>query len=329
MVIRLVEGLGPTGNTSTAMVDEAAHWKCSFVNNMPDGAFRETEHQFLELLNLASGRKIIEVRRHTMSGVDRGESVLSHIEEDYRPLSEIKLSAPDIVIVTGSNPIEISIDAEPYWDEMSDLLRWASQNVSTVLLSCLAAHAALLVFDDIARVRLERKCTGVFPQHVDIDHPLGAGIGDDVLMPHSRINSTDAEELRRHGYAIALGSPAQGWSIATKTIDRCDLVLMQAHPEYEPWSLMREYRRDARRFVTRERDARPVLPYHCVAEEDWHLLQDLDAALSPTDRGGELLDGYPFGEVGARAPWPWRSAAKQLYVNWLTGVRIERGETRA
>ena len=148
-------------------------------------------------------------------------------------------------------------------------------------------------------------------------------------MPHSRINTADAAKLRQHGYAIAMESPTVGWGIATKTIDRCDMVLIQAHPEYEPWSLVREYRRDARRFVTRERDARPVLPYHCVAKDDWTLLQDLDAALSPTEQGAELLEDYPFEDMGARAPWPWRGVAQQLYANWLTGVRIERGDTHA
>ena len=326
MVVRIVEGSPPSGTDSSK---NAVHWTCSFVNNMPDGAFLETERQFLELLNLASGREIIEVRRHAMSGIERNESILGHIKEGYRPTSEIKETTPDIVIVTGSNPVETSIDAEPYWDELSDLIRWASQNVASMMLSCLAAHAALLIFDDIARVRLKEKCTGVFPHQVDVHNPLCARIGGDVLMPHSRINAADVGRLRQRGYAIAMESPAVGWSIATKTVNRCDLVLIQGHPEYEPWSLVREYRRDARRFVTRERDARPVLPYHCVAKEDWPLLKDLDAALSPTEQGATLLEEYPFGDAGARAPWPWRGVAQQLYTNWLTGVRIERDDTHA
>jgi homoserine O-succinyltransferase len=296
---------------------------------MPDGAFEATEHQFLDLLAVASGEEIIEVRRHTMNGIDRSPSIMRYVKECYRPSSDIRETPPDILIVTGSNPIEARIDAEPYWDEMSDLLHWASMNVSTMLLSCLAAHAALLIFDDIARVRLDEKCTGVFRQNVDAAHPLGARIGRDVLLPHSRINTADVVHLREREYSIVIESPRVGWSVATKTIGRCDLVLIQAHPEYEPSSLLREYRRDARRYVARERADRPVLPYHCVGDEDWPQLEGLQAALVPSERGVVLLDDYPFEDVSARAPWPWRDMAQQLYANWLSGVRIEKGDTHA
>jgi hypothetical protein len=66
-----------------------------------------------------------------------------------------------------------------------------------------------------------------------------------------------------------------------------------------------------------------------VAKEDWPLLKDLDAALSPTELGVALLEDYPFGDAGARAPWPWRDVARQLYTNWLAGVKIERDDTDA
>ena len=59
---------------------------------------------------------------------------------------------------------------------------------------------------------------------------------------------------------MALHSDAVGWSVATKTVDRCRVVVMQGHPEYGRASLLREYQRDARRYVRHERDELPRLP---------------------------------------------------------------------
>lgn len=329
MVVRLVSATSESGATSSFNDQDTVRWTCSFVNNMPDGAFKATEHQFLDLLAIGSGEDVIEVRRHTMDGISRESAIIQYIDECYVPPSDIRESPPDILIVTGSNPIELQIEAEPYWAEMSDLLQWGSMNVSSMMLSCLAAHAALLVFDGIARVRLDEKCTGVFHQSVDVAHPLGARINHDVVLPHSRTNTAHVNLLRESGYQIAIESLEVGWGVATKTIDECDVVLIQAHPEYEPSSLLREYRRDARRYVTRGRTEMPVLPYHCVGDEDWAQLQSLQVALSPSPQGVILVDDYPFEEVGARAPWPWRDMAQQLYANWLSGVKVGKGDTRA
>ncbi len=329
MVVRLVDWDLQPDTSLSKVVREPVRWKCSFVNNMPDGAFEATEHQFLDLLAIASGEEIVEVRRYTMSGIVRSSSIERYVEENYRTSSDIRAGWSDVLIVTGSNPAQECIEAEPYWDELSDLIRWASVNVSSMLLSCLAAHAALLIFDGINRERLNEKCTGVFRQTVNVEQALGAGIGPHVLLPHSRINTVDIALLREHGYSVIIESPRVGWSVATKMVDRCELVLVQAHPEYEPSSLLREYRRDARRYVAGERDQRPVLPYRCVGDEDWPRLESLHAALVPSLRSAELMDDYPFEDVGARAPWPWRDTARQLYANWLSGVPIEKGDTYA
>ncbi len=328
-MIRLIEK-GSTSASDSSVDDlPLARWTCSFVNNMPDGAFIATERQFLDLLAAGSGAEVIEVRRLTMSGIARESKIAEYLDENYQPVSTIKETPPDVLVVTGSNPIELQIENEPYWEEMRELLQWGLHNVSSLLLSCLAAHAALVVFDKIARVHLEEKCTGVFRQWVDTAEPLAAKIDHDVVLPHSRTNTANVNDLRKHGYAIVIENPAVGWSLATKKIGACQVVLVQAHPEYEPSSLLREYRRDAQRYVTSQRQERPILPYHCVATTDWEDLELLHGALTPSEQGVQLLDEYPFEKVGARAPWPWRSTAEQLYTNWLSGIRGGKGSTHA
>jgi homoserine O-succinyltransferase/O-acetyltransferase len=293
---------------------------CGFVNNMPDGAFDATERQFLHLLEAGSGSELIDVRRYTVAGVPRGEAVAARIAEEYAPVATIRQQPPELLIVTGSNPVEERMEDEPYWDDLVELLTWGSEHVDSMLLSCLSAHAALTIFDGIERRRLDSKCTGVFPQHVDMAHPLAKGLDPDIVLPHSRTSSVPQDVLRQAGYDIAISSESVGWSVATRGVGSSNVVLVQGHPEYDPSSLLREYHRDARRFVLHERNDLPILPYHCVAPEDWSELKELHQAITGNQRDAALLASYPFLEVGARAPWPWDGVARTLYANWLAGV---------
>jgi homoserine O-succinyltransferase len=95
---------------------------------------------------------------------------------------------------------------------------------------------------------------------------------------------------------------------------------MQAHPEYGPTSLLREYQRDARRYVGHERDDLPVLPRHCSAAADSDRLESLQRRITGGQRDPRLLESFPFADIEARTPWPWRTVATQLYTNWLANV---------
>jgi homoserine O-succinyltransferase len=287
---------------------------------MPDGAFDSTERQFLELLGAGSGDEIIEVRRYVMAGVPRGERTSERIAREYATAANLNVDPPDLLIVTGSNPLQERIEDEPYWNDLVELLSWASGHVPSMLLSCLSAHAALVTFDGLERLRLATKCTGVFAQQVDQSHPLSSGLEPQLVLAHSRWNTVPADGLRDAGYRIPLHSDEVGWSVATREIAGTDVTLIQGHPEYDPSSLLREYRRDVTRYVLHERDDLPCLPLHCVAPEDWPALERLHFAVVGGRRDPELVDAYPFDDVAARAPWPWYSAARRLYANWLSGI---------
>ena len=303
---------------------ESSHLSCAFVNNMPDGAFDATERQYVGLLEEGSVSKEIEVRRFTMSGVPRGSQTSARIAEEYLPLADIYLNPPDYLIVTGSNPIEAKIQDELYWADLVELLTWSRSRVRSTLLSCLSAHAALTVFDDISRIRLPSKCTGVFSQHVETHQPLTEGLESEILLPHSRWNSVPRELLEGVGYDVIVSGESTGWSIASRIEGDSQLVLVQGHPEYDPSSLLREYRRDAARYVHHERDDLPILPYHCVSSPDWESLERTHNEIINGDRNPQTIDEYPFEEVGARAPWPWRSVAQRFYTNWLSSVKEGR-----
>jgi homoserine O-succinyltransferase len=298
-----------------------ARWTCALVNNMPDAAFGATERQFMGLLDAGSGCETVLLTRHTMAGVPRGERIRARIAAEYSPLEDITSAPPDLLVMTGSNPIESRIDQEPYWSDLHGLLKWGSENVPAMVLSCLSAHAALAVFDGIERTTLPVKCTGVFAQDADPTHPLTAGFSEfcgPAVLPHSRLNTVPVEAVAAAGYAVALQSEEVGWSVVTKTVGQSEVVLVQAHPEYDPSSLVREYRRDVRRYAGHESDVPPCLPRDCVAGPDWDRLRRLhERIVVGGDRDPALVAAFPFDEVGARAPWPWRGAALRLYANLL------------
>ena len=294
--------------------------RCALVNNMPDAAFCATERQFVDLVNAGSGCQTVELSRHTMPGVPRGERIRAHIDAKYRPVEDIASNPPDLLVVTGANPIASCLQDEPYWPALCGLLQWATANVPAMVLSCLSAHAALAIFDGIQRTALPAKCTGVFTQETDPTHPLTAGLDESVALPHSRHNAVPVEAVAAAGYAVAVCSDEAGWSVVSKTIGRSDVVLVQAHPEYDPASLLREYARDIRRYTAGERDEIPCLPMNCVAGPDWEPLRLLNKRVIGGERSPELVAAFPFDEVGERAPWPWRSTAQRLYANLLAAI---------
>jgi homoserine O-succinyltransferase len=252
-----------------------------------------------------------------VAGVPRGERIRARIAAEYRPLDDITSDPPDLLVVTGANPIESRIEDELYWSDLHGLLKWGSENVPAMVLSCLSAHAALAVFDGVERTTLPVKFTGVFAQQADPTHPLAAGFDGPVVLPHSRLNAVPAEAVVAAGYAVALQSEEVGWSVATRRVGRSEVVLVQCHPEYDPSSLVREYHRDVRRYAGHERDELPCLPRDCVAGSDWDGLRRLHERVVGGERDPDLVAAFPFDEVCARAPWPWRGAALRLYANLL------------
>jgi homoserine O-succinyltransferase len=288
---------------------------------MPDGAFTQTEQQFIDLLDVGSAQQGLDVRLYTMAGVRRGEDTARRIAERYTPFADLFDHPPRMLIVTGANPVEPDLEDEAIWPEMVRLLTWARHAVPSMLLSCLAAHAALSVFDGLARESLPVKCTGVFPQRVDRNDPLSAGLAAATVLPHSRVSTVPTDLVRAAGYQVPLESSDEGgWSVATRQVGDSRVVLVQAHPEYGPTSLLREYQRDVRRYVRHERDGLPVLPRHCSAPEDAGRLAELQQRITSGERDPGLVESFPFADIRARAPWSWRMTAEQLYTNWLAAV---------
>jgi homoserine O-succinyltransferase/O-acetyltransferase len=295
----------------------------ALVNNMPDSAFLDTENQFRGTA-LGANRTAVKFELYTIKEIPRSEKIAALIEERYRGLDELWTRPPDALIVTGTEPTQVQMRFEPYWPYLARLLEWAADYVPTTLLSCLASHASILLFDGIDRVPRPAKCSGVFSGTVeDRFDPLARGLPDVFPIPHSRVNEVPEEALIDAGYRIVVGGSRAGWSVAARERGSGLFVLCQGHPEYGTLSLLREYRRDVRRFLFgRGALPYPRLPEGYLGEQAVDILSKFERrarAINADPR--ELWPTFPFDEVADTVENTWASASATLYANWLRLAR--------
>jgi homoserine O-succinyltransferase len=304
---------------------EAEAVSVALVNNMPDSAFVDTEDQFRRATATAAG-VAVTLGLYTIKDIPRSREIASVIDSRYHGLDELWTNPPDALIVTGTEPTQMQMVYEPYWPYLARVLEWAATAVPTVLLSCLASHASILLFDGIERVQRPRKCSGVFRGRViDPDDPLASGLPHEVAVPHSRLNEVPEDELVNAGYRIVVGgtgSPA-GWAVAARECGDTLFVLCQGHPEYSTLSLLREYRRDVRRFLFgRGTLAYPRLPEGYLSPLAVHRLERFAARACRVGADPRVLwDEFPYHEVAPGVQNTWSATSAALYTNWIRYAR--------
>jgi len=302
--------------------------RIAFLNNMPDAALEDTEIQFFELLDAASGEIPVRLKLHSLSGVPRGERGEQHLNSFYFSTDDLLNSQFDAVIMTGTEPRQANLRNEPYWSALTSVLDWAESNTVSTVLSCLAAHAGVLHTDGINRHPLSDKQFGVFDFARAANHQLTAGAGDPVRFPHSRWNEVRAEELTACGYRVLSQSVEGGVDSFVKNKKRSLFVHFQGHPEYGAQTLLKEYRRDIKRFLRAERETYPSMPKGYFDATAARLVTEFrDIALS--DRREELMEGFPEAAVVGSLKSTWRSSAMSIYRNWQQYVVSKKAEAAA
>jgi O-acetylhomoserine (thiol)-lyase len=289
----------------------------ALVNNMPDAALLATERQFLARLEEASADSWdVRLELYALPGVPRGELARAAIRERYAwGDALLEKGGADAVIVTGCEPKAQRLPDEPFWRELADITDWARTNVRSALFSCLAAHAAVLHLDGVERRRAPAKLSGAFCCERVATNPLTSGLEEPLVTPHSRHYGLAPEELAAKGYQVLTRSAQAGADMFVREAPSL-LVFLQGHPEYEPDTLLREYRRDFIRFLRGEQAAAPGCPQGYFDPQTEHALQ----AFTLTARRGRVAEHITsFDEITAGfAPVAtWRANAVRLYRNWL------------
>jgi homoserine O-succinyltransferase/O-acetyltransferase len=303
-------------SSSDAHAVHAHTLRIALVNNMPDPALEDTELQFCELLESAAGDRLIHVQLFSLPELARSERAHQHLDRFYSSLDELRTTQFDGAIITGTEPVQPDLRNEPYWSTLASLLDWAEENTNSTVLSCLAAHAGVLHSDGIPRNRLADKQFGVFEHQRVADHDLTRGIPGAVTIPHSRWNEVREEALVTHGYTVLTKAPDAGVDLFVKKKKNSLFVHFQGHPEYSRLTLWKEYQRDIRRFLKRERQTYPNTPEGYFDAEAAEKLSDFRCAATKNPDIVRMAD-FPDAAIQDSLQNTWQASATVLYSNWL------------
>ena len=298
-------------------LDSSGSWiNIGLVNNMPDLALKDTELQFFELLDAASGDLLVRLKLFSLPHIPRSELTQQRLGALYHDRNDLWNSRFDALIVTGMEPRHPDLRHEPYWPAMVEVLDWAQENTLSTVLSCLAAHAGVLHSDGIVRYPLADKQFGVFDLCKVGEHALTSRIEGKLRFPHSRWNEVRSGALTWSGYSILTQSTDGGVDLFVKKTRKSLFVHFQGHPEYETRTLLKEYRRDIRRFLKGERPTYPSIPRGYFDAASTKLLADFrrDALAG---RSLELMANFPDLLVSGNLQNTWSLSATRIYGNWL------------
>jgi homoserine O-succinyltransferase len=252
----------------------------------------------------------------TVDGLPRSAATQAYITENYEDIASVYAQGLDALIITGANVANPRIEEEPFYRPLTQVIGWASENVTSVLCSCLSTHALMKFLHQVDRTRLPRKQWGVYSHRVVApQHPLLRGINTRFDVPHSRYNAITREQFARAGLGILIESAEAGVHAAVSA-DLFRHVYFQGHPEYDANSLLKEYKREVLRYFAGERDL-PAFPEHYIADEAAVVIGRYLVAAEQARLAGAPLPAFPEAEVVPFLDNTWGDTARTIFDNWL------------
>jgi homoserine O-succinyltransferase len=180
--------------------------------------------------------------------------------------------------------------------------------------------------DGIGRSKSGDKHFGSLECTRTADHLLMEGAPISFPVPHSRWNSVAEEDLAARGYSVLARTGDGEVDTFVKQVNSL-FVFFQGHPEYEADTLLREYRRDAGRYLRGESDNYPLIPSGYFDQPTTDALSALrDRAIA--HRSEELLDSVAAVLEKPEIENTWRLTAALIYRNWLEYIRVRKQSTQ-
>ena len=288
------------------------------LNMMPDAALRATERQFMRMITSCNQIAQFYIHPFSIDGIERGETAQAHIDSYYQNFDELKQQGLDALIITGANPSKAELTDESYWPGVVDVFEWAKQNVTSILCSCLASHAAFKQFYGIERQRLAGgKLWGVYSHRItEPQHPLVSNINTRFDVPHSRFNEITQQQLSDAGLKVLIQSATAGVHLAVSN-DLFREVYFQGHPEYNYNSLLKEYKREVMRYFNDQRGDYPVQPVNYFTEQAQPLLSEYEQQVINAKSAHSNMPDFPETELETMVDNTWWDTGKAVFNNWL------------
>lgn len=249
------------------------------VNLMPEK--EKAEAQLLRLLgNTPLQVNITFLRMQTHESKNTSKY---HLDQFYSTFEEVKNRKFDGMIITGAPVEKMPFTEVNYWRELSEIMTWSTDHVTSTLHICWGAQAALYHHYQIDKFELPQKCSGVY-EHQLLHHEekLVRGFDDYFIAPHSRYTDVSFAEIHNHPDLLILAASDQAgvYLICSKDGKR---IMITGHPEYESDTLKQEYIRDVAKGL------------------------DIDVP----------ENYFPSNDPDREPPHKWRSHSNLLFSNWL------------
>jgi homoserine O-succinyltransferase len=250
------------------------------LNLMPEK--EKTETQLLRLLGnspLQVNVTFLKTSTYTSKNTSK-----YHLDQFYCAFSEVEDRRFDGMIITGA-PIEhLPFEKVAYWNELTKIMSWSKENVTSTLHICWGAQAALYYHYGVDKYELAQKCTGVFPHTIrHRKDKLLRGFDDVFFAPHSRYTDVSIEEILTNPALQLLVSSDEAGALVIRSKDARH-IMITGHLEYDTGTLEDEYNRDREKGL----ETIPFPKYYF-----------------PNDNPNEM----PINS--------WRSHAHLLFSNWL------------
>jgi homoserine O-succinyltransferase len=287
------------------------------LNMMPDAALSATEHQFIRLVGSCNQIAQFYVYPFSITELNRSAAAQEHVSQYYSSFDALTTQGLDALIISGANVANPSLDQEPFWGPLIEVVKWAETNVASILCSCLATHALVKYHHGIDRIRLPQKQWGVYGHHIsEAAHPIMRDINTRFDAPHSRYNEITRKQLEDAGLTVLAESPEAGVHRAVSP-DQFRTVYFQGHPEYQAVSLLKEYKREVFRFINSELDAPPPYPEHYFPEEAIAIAGGFMERCQAAMENGNEIPGFPERELEQYVDNTWTDTGKAMVNNWL------------
>jgi homoserine O-succinyltransferase/O-acetyltransferase len=210
------------------------------LNLMPEKELAET--QLLRLLGntpLQVNVQFLRTDSYESKNTDK-----KHLEQFYTTFSKIKNQKFDGMIITGA-PVELlEFEQVQYWQELTEIMAWTKQNVTSTLHICWGSQAALYYHYGIGKFELSQKCSGIYSHRIfEENEILLRGFDDVFYAPHSRYTDVSINAINSHPDLKLLAASDKAGALLIASNDRKH-VMISGHFEYESNTLALEYSRD-------------------------------------------------------------------------------------
>jgi homoserine O-succinyltransferase len=266
-------------NASHASKQDIRPLKIAVLNLMPIKITTETD-----LIRLLSNSPLqVELDFISLSTHISKNTPKEHMLAFYKDFKLIIHNKYDGLIITGAPVEQMPFEEVAYWKELTEILTWAKNSVTSSIFICWGAQAALYHYYGIPKYPLDKKMFGVF-SHTKNDsmNPIMRGFDDVFYVPHSRHTEIRRDDILKVPELTILSESKESgvYMVASKNGRE---FFLTGHSEYSPDTLDIEYKRD--------------------------LSKNLPIQIPKN----YYVDDNPENPPLVR----WRSQANMLFVNWL------------